>query len=83
MKIIRHGVVIISNDKIRIEDWRVEQEPNDPTDSTTEQQLVYLAVKWALKRLQAEVLKAFGAKKPTGTADEVLDSIEPKSVQPN
>ena len=76
MKIVRHGVVIIAKDKIRIEDWLVEQEPGDPTDSTTEQQLLYLAVKWALNRLQTEVLKAFGATtKPADTPEEPCTPI--------
>jgi hypothetical protein len=33
-----------------VEDWRVEREPDDPKDATTEQLLLAYAISWAEER---------------------------------
>ena len=80
MLINKHGVVIITQNKIRVEDWLVEREPTDPIEMTSEQLLVHTATKWALKQLQFEVMKAAAA---AGARREISDKAEPKSLEPS
>jgi hypothetical protein len=61
MKVHKFGQVIVTNDvnqPIKIEDWNIEMEPNDPQDATPEELLVSFATEWALDRLATEVGKA-------------------------
>lgn len=59
MLIKRYGKVIIEQDRIRVEDWLVDREPDkDPEDATNEQLLLGLAIVWARERFETEVKKA-------------------------
>lgn len=55
MRIITHGVVIISDEKISVEGWNVQREPSDPPQAKTEELLLAVVVEWALAKLQTEV----------------------------
>jgi hypothetical protein len=56
MKVITHGVVILSaTGPIRVEGWNVEREPDDPADATTEQLLLGVAVHWAREKMNTAV----------------------------
>jgi hypothetical protein len=58
MKITRYGTVILTEGPVRVEDWLVEREPEDPTEATTEQLLLEFAIPWAQGRLQDTVNSA-------------------------
>jgi hypothetical protein len=53
MNIIKHGVVILTEGPVRVEDWVVEREPDDPTDATIEELLLGFAITWAKQRFDA------------------------------
>lgn len=57
MKIVKHGAVIITKDRIQIEGWLVEHEDSDPDDATPEQLLLALTTDWALTQLKMELAK--------------------------
>lgn len=51
MKIQKYGTVILTTGPVKVDDWIVEREPDDPKDATDEQLLLGFAVKWAQERL--------------------------------
>lgn len=54
MKIHKYGVVILSEGQpIRVEDWLIEREPEDPADATNEQLLLGFAIHWAKQKFDA------------------------------
>jgi hypothetical protein len=53
MKIIKYGVVILTEGPVRVEDWVVEREPDDPKDATEEQLLLGYAIHWAQQKFDA------------------------------
>lgn len=55
MKIVRHGHVIITeNKRTFIEGFLMTREDTDPVDATSDQLVAATAVEWALKKLQKE-----------------------------
>jgi hypothetical protein len=58
MKIIKYGVVILSEGPVRVENWIVDREPDDPEDATMEQLLLGFAIHWAKERFDAALNQA-------------------------
>jgi len=59
MKIIKHGVVILTESQVRVEGWQVEREITDPSldEATHEQMLLEVAIPWAQKKLNGAILQ--------------------------
>ena len=83
MKILKYGVVILTEGPVRVENWLVEREPEDPADATEEQLLLGFAIEWAQGRFRAalndatmDVFRALAQKK----LNDQLDTL-PKLVQ--
>jgi hypothetical protein len=59
MKIVNHGVVIISKQDIRVEGWLVTRESTDPPESeaTHEQLVLETVIPWAQKKMNAAILQ--------------------------
>ncbi len=57
MKIVKHGVVILTETGVRVEGWQVEREITDPPieEATNEQLLLEVAVPWAQKKLNEAI----------------------------
>jgi hypothetical protein len=58
MKVIKHGIVILSEGDVHVEGWLVEREADDPEDATNEQLLLGFAVNWAQERFNAALNNA-------------------------
>ena len=58
MRIIKYGVVILSEGDVRIEGWLMEREADDPEEATNEQLLLGFAVDWAQKRFNVALNNA-------------------------
>lgn len=61
MKATKVGRVIIEANAIRVEDWLVEREENDPKNIPEENLLAKFASEWALGRLMAAVEESIKA----------------------
>ena len=60
MIIHQYGMVILQEgNPIRVENWNIERESNDPQDATNEQLVLMAAIQWAQKKLGDAVLKSF------------------------
>jgi hypothetical protein len=59
MRIIKHGVVILTEAKVQVEGWSVQREDTDPPESeaTNEQLLLEVAIPWAQKKLNDAILQ--------------------------
>ena len=55
MRIIKHGVVILTEQGVKVEDWVVERENSDPVDATPEQMLLEVVVPWAQHKLNEAI----------------------------
>lgn len=57
MKILKHGVVILTEGPVRVEGWNIQRESTDPPESeaTNEQLLLEVAIPWAQQRLNAAI----------------------------
>jgi len=58
MKIDTYGEVVLKQDIIEINGFRMSRDSTDNPEVSDEQLLLYTAVEWALKRLTAEVDRA-------------------------
>jgi hypothetical protein len=56
MKVLKYGVVIVTESEVKIEGWQVEREASDPADATSEQLLIEIAVPHAQKKLNEAIL---------------------------
>ena len=57
MKINKVGMVIITENAIRVEGWLMEPEVDDPKDATHEQMLLEVVIPWAQKKMNAAILE--------------------------
>lgn len=59
MKIIQYGVVILSQNDIKVEGWNVQRELSDPPESEAshEQILLETVIPWAQKKMNAAILQ--------------------------
>ena len=59
MKVIKHGIVILTEKAVRVEGWRVERELTDPPleEASTEQLLLEIAIPFAQKKLNEAILQ--------------------------
>jgi hypothetical protein len=57
MRVVKYGVVILTEAKVQVEGWLVEKEESDPAEATTEQMLLEVAIPWAQKKLNAAILQ--------------------------
>lgn len=59
MKIVKHGIVILTEGPVRVEGWLVERELTDPPliEATNEQLVLEVAIPWAQKKLNAAILQ--------------------------
>ena len=59
MKIVTVGAVILTENKIAVEGWRVTREDTDPplSEATNEQLLLEVAIPWAQKKLNDAILQ--------------------------
>lgn len=82
MKVIQHGVVILSEGPVQVNGWNIQREASDPADATGEQLVLMAAIPWAQARLAQALRQAvkdalrnqlFRAKMPE-PADLKLDS---------
>lgn len=57
MKINKHGVVVLTEQAVRVEGWNVQREDSDPPESeaTTEQLLLEVAIPWAQHKLNEAI----------------------------
>lgn len=57
MKIVTVGAVILTENKIAVEGWRVTREDTDPplSEATNEQLLLEVAIPWAQQKLNAAI----------------------------
>ena len=55
MKIRKYGVVILTAGPVKVEDWIIEREPEDPKDATDEQLLLGFAIHWAKAQLETAI----------------------------
>ena len=51
MKIIKYGIVILTEKRIQVEGWQVEREASDPEDATSEELLLEVTIPWAQHKL--------------------------------
>ncbi len=59
MKVIKHGIVILTEKAVRVEGWQVERELTDPPleEASTEQLLLEIAIPFAQKKLNEAILQ--------------------------
>ena len=70
MKIVRHGVVIITDKRITVEGWLMQPEASDPKDATPEQMTLKVAVEWAMAKLFTECQKVAITKAKANAAEQ-------------
>ena len=58
MKIIKYGVVILTESGPKVEGWQVQRELSDPDEATTEELLLEYAIDWARKKFNDAVNSA-------------------------
>ena len=56
MRIVKYGVVILTEGKIQVEGWQVEREPSDPAEATNEQLLLEVTIPWAQHKLNDAIM---------------------------
>ena len=52
MRITKTGVVIFTENAVKVEGWLFELEPDDPKDATPEQLLLAYAIHWAQEKFK-------------------------------
>jgi hypothetical protein len=59
MKIEKYGVVILTQNAIKVEGWQVERERSDPPESeaTHEQLLLETVIPWAQKKMNTAIME--------------------------
>lgn len=58
MKVTQFGQVIFTQGDIKIENWRIEREPDDPKDATDEQLLLAYAIHFAQEKFASAMTGA-------------------------
>ena len=85
MKVNQYGVVILTEQAVRVEGWTVEREPSDPADATTEQLILEFAIPWAQHKLNEAImgelqkvskLRKAAAERLVQTTTEVLPKVD-------
>ena len=57
MKINKVGMVIITENAIRVEGWLMDPEATDPKEATPEQMVLETVIPWAQKKMNAAILE--------------------------